>query len=318
MLRLFEFLAKRLFSMFLTLLAVSAIIFSLTQMLPGTAADMALGQFATDESVQALEEELGLDRPYYIQYIDWLSGLVTGNLGTSHQWGEPVSGLVLSRAMNSLYLTVVGSILTVGIGVPLGIIAALRRDSILDTIISGSTYFGVSVPDFVSGTILILLGATYLQIFPATSSVSSGAGNIERAHALVLPTLTLMLLATAHVVRQTRNGMVDVLESDYVRSARLRGLSPRQVVIKHALRNGILPAITVIAFSFGWMLGGLVIVETVFAYPGVGRLAVTAIQNRDIPVLQAVMMLLAAAFVIANTTADVLYTQLDPRIDYTD
>jgi len=288
----------------------------MTQLLPGSAAEMSLGQFATDESVEALEQELGLDRPAHIQYLDWTYGILTGDWGTSYSWGKPVTDVVFPRAVKSLYLTVAGMVLMTVLGVSFGVLAALNPGGKLDTLISSGMYIGVSVPDFVTATGLILVGSAYLELFPAAGFVSPQESVIDFLWHITLPTLTLTVFATAHVMRQTRSGMVETLESEYIRSAHLKGLSHKTVVLKHALRNGILPAITVIAYSFGWMMGGLVIVESVFAYPGVGRLAVSAIKNRDIPIIQATMLILATVFIIANTFADIVYTQLDPRIDY--
>lgn len=316
MARLSEYLVKRGAYAAFTLLAVSILVFVMTQLLPGNAAELLLGQFATEESVRVLERDLGLNRPVHVQYLDWMYGIITGDWGTSYSWGQPVTELVVPRTINSLYLTAGGMVLMTTLGVSLGVLAALKPGGKLDIAISSGMYVGVSVPDFVTATALILLGSAYLNLFPAAGFVPPGESLVGFLHHVTLPIVTLTIFATAHVMRQTRSGMVETLQSEYVRSAHLKGLRTRTVVVKHALRNGILPAITVIAYSFGWMMGGLVIVETVYAYPGIGRLAVDAIKNRDIPIIQATMLVLAAMFIVANTAADVLYAKLNPRIDY--
>lgn len=319
MLELLEYLAKRAAYMIVTLAVVSLVIFGFTQALPGNAAELSLGQFADEESVEALEEDMGLNRPFYIQYYDWLTGLLTGNMGNSLSWGVPVGGLVFTRAVNSLYLAVVSLFLMTSISVPLGVVAANNEGGVLDTSLSVLSNLAISFPDFIWGTLLVLgFAGTVLEIFPSGGFVPPTESVTGSVRHLALPALTLTLVTAAHVLRQTRRGMIEALSSDYVRSARLKGLDSKKVVIKHALRNGLLPTITVISFTFGWMMGGLIVIEEVFAYPGLGRLAVNAIQNRDIPVIQSAILVLATAYVFGNTVADILYTVLDPRIDYGD
>jgi peptide/nickel transport system permease protein len=319
MLSQIEYILKRTGYAVITLFVVSVVIFIFTQLLPGNAAELSLGQFGTEQDIQELEESMGLDRPVYIQYLDWLYGLITGNLGNSLFWGTPVQELIVSRGINSLYLTVSSLALMTIISVPLGIIAAVKQGTYTDTVLSGLSNVAISIPDFIWATFFVytFAGPVY-NILPASGFIAPTENIVGSLQHLLLPSLTLAMVTVAHVMRQTRRGMIEALNSDYVRLARLKGISEKSVVIKHAFRNGILPAITVISFTFGWMMGGLVIVEEVFAYPGLGRLAVNAIQNRDIPVIQTAILVLATAYIFGNTIADIMYTVLDPRIQYGD
>ena len=317
MIQLIEYIVKRVIFAILTLCVVSVVIFGFTQLLPGNAAELSLGQFADEESVGALEADMGLDRPIYVQYFDWVSGILGGDAGTSLFWGEPVGALVFTRTVNSLYLAGLSLALMLSISIPLGILAATKAEKKVDTTISVFADTAISIPDFVWAILLVLVFSnTFLGILPGSGFVPPTDNFIEFIRHLILPSVALTLVTAAHVIRQTRRGMIDALSSDYIREARLKGLRERRVVIKHALRNGLLPTITVISFTFGWMMGGLMIIEEVFAYPGLGRLAVNSIQNRDIPVIQLTILVLAAAYIFANTVADILYTILDPTIEY--
>jgi len=296
---------------------ISILVFGMTQVLPGSAATMILGTFATDESITALEEQLGLNRPIYVQYLDWFSGVLTGDWGESFVSQRPIDEIVWPRLVHSTELATVALTLVVLIGIPLGVIAAIRRDSYLDIFISNVTYLGISVPEFVTGTFLILLlGGPIFNVFPSGNYVPRSEGFVPWLEHLLLPAITLTILMLAHVMRQTRSGMVETLQSDYVRTARLKGMDEYKVISKHALRNGLLPTITVLALDLGYVMGGIVVVEEVFAFPGVGRLVVRAIQNRDLPLIQITILLIAASYAIANLIADITYTYLDPRIEY--
>jgi len=312
-----RYLIKRLSYIALTLFLVSFLVFAITQLLPGNAAVMILGQFATESSIAALEAELGLKQPWYVQYWSWLTGVLTGDWGQSYILEQPIAGIVWTRLVNSGQLALVTLTEVILVGIPLGVLAAVKRDTIVDTIISGGSYLGISVPEFVTGTMLILLfGGPVFGIFPSSGHVPLAQDPVGWAMHLALPSLTLTILLLAHVMRQTRSEMIETLQSEYVRTARLKGLSERSVVVKHALRNGLLPTITVLALDMGYLMGGIVVVEEVFAYPGLGRLVVFAIQNRDLPTLQIAVLLIAATYAFANFGADMLYTYLDPRIDY--
>jgi len=311
------YVLKRLGYIVLTLFLISAIVFAATAVLPGNAATMILGRQATQEKIAALEQQLGLNKPLYVQYADWLTGMVTGDAGESLALRQPVVEVVQPRFMRSLQLAVLTLLTTVAVGIPLGVLSAVKRNSIVDRLSSAAAYFGVSLPEFVTGTLLILLlGGPIFGIFPSSGYIPPNESLVGWAMHMILPVATLTILLIAHIMRQTRSELIEVLQSEYVRSARLKGLTERTVLVKHALRNGLLPTITVLALDFGWLMGSLVVVEEIFAYPGIGRLVVFAIQNRDIPLLQFIVIIIAVSYTFANFGADLLYGYLDPRIDY--
>jgi peptide/nickel transport system permease protein len=312
-----SYVARRALSIALVLVLISLIVFVAIHVLPGSAATLILGEYATPESLRALEREMGLDRPFAAQYAAWIGGVVTGDWGYSLAMKQPVTGIVGLRLRNSALLAGFAILAVVLIAIPLGTLAALRRGRWLDlTILSGS-YIGISVPEFVTGMVLILvLAGPSLHLFPTGDYAPLAAGLRTWLSHLVLPALTLTLVLLAHVVRQTRSGLVEVLQSAYVRTARLKGATERRVVVRHALRNGLLPAVTVIALDLGYLMGGIVVVEEVFAYPGMGRLILYAIQNRDVPLLQVSILIVAATYTVANFAADLAYAWLDPRIRY--
>lgn len=312
-----SYLLKRFGYILIILWLISVIIFLLTQALPGSAAQMRLGVFGTEEKIAALEQELGLNRPMYVQYFDWISSFVVGDLGQSFVYDQPVRDLIYNRVIRSLQLAAVSTLLVIVVGIPLGVVAAKFRDSRLSLGISIAAYIGTSVATFVTGTLLLyLFGGPYFSVFPSGGHAPLREGIATWAQHMFLPAITLSIIMMAHIVRQTRSGMVEALQSEYVRTARLKGMAERDVLFKHALRNGLLPTITVLGFNLGWILGGVVVVEEVFTYPGLGQLLVESIQNRDIPVVQAAILLAAVGYTVGNFTADMLYTYLDPRIEY--
>ncbi len=314
-----RYLIKRVAFMGFSLWMISILVFGITQVLPGSAATMVLGTFATEESIAAMEEQLGLNRPIHVQYMDWFSGVITGDWGQSFVSNRPIEDIVWPRLVHSVELAAIAITLVILIGIPLGVLAAIRRNSSLDLVISNFTYLGISVPEFVTGTLLILLlGGPVFNVFPSGNYVPRSQGIIPWLEHLLLPAITLTILLLAHVMRQTRSGMVETLQSDYVRTARLKGMSEYKVISKHALRNGLLSTITVIALDLGYLMGGIVVVEEVFAFPGIGRLIIFSIYNRDLPTLQVVVLIVAATYTLANFAADIVYTYLDPRIEYGD
>jgi len=311
------YILKRIGSTSVTMLAVSVIIFALTQVLPGNAANMILGAYSTEERVDAVEAQLGLNRPAHVQYIEWITGVLTGDWGQSLIHSKPVLEVVLPRAVRSLQLTLVTTAIVVLVAIPLGVAAAKWNGSALSSLIMISSYTGVSIASFVLATVLLLLlGGPILSVFPAGGYEPLRAGVVPWLTHLLLPAITLSVGLTAHVVRQTRSGLLEAIQSEYVRTARLKGLGEVTVLFKHALRNGILPTITIIALNFGYLMGGVVIVEEIFFIPGLGRLIVQAVQDRDLPVIQAGTLLIAFTYILANFAADILYTYLDPRITY--
>lgn len=310
-----RYLVKRtLFSLF-SLWLVLTIVFVMTHLLPGSAANIILGQQATEENIEQIKAELGLDRPLHVQYVDWFTDLVTGDWGTSFLYGVPVASMILPRVIRTLQLAVVTITAVTLIAVPLGVLAAELHNSAVDTFVTGVSYVGVSVPSFVTGTVLLLLFTTPpLDIFPGGGYVPLGESVVGWFRHLVLPVASLTVIMVAYIMRQTRASMIETLQSDYVRTARLHGVGELRVLFKHALRNGLLPTITVIALNFGWLLGSLVIIEQIFQYPGLGKLLVQAISERDLPVIQIAIIIPTVGYILANFAADVLYTVLDPRI----
>ena len=308
---------RRLPSIALILLLVSAIVFVAIHVLPGNAATLILGEYATPEALRTLEREMGLDRPLVVQYASWIGSVVTGDWGVSLAMKQPVATVVGYRLRNSAFLAAAALAVVIVVGIPLGTLAALRRGQPLDLAIVTATYVGISIPEFVTGLLLLLvLAGPSLGWLPTSGYTDLASGVGAWARHLVLPALTLTIVLLAHVVRQTRSGMADVLTAPYIRTARLKGASTRRVVMRHALRNGLLPTITVLALDLGYLMGGIVVVEEVFAYPGLGRLIVYAVQNRDVPLLQMCALVVASVYVLANFAADLAYAWFDPRIRY--
>ncbi|MDR1110187.1 MAG: ABC transporter permease [Deltaproteobacteria bacterium] len=312
-----RYVARRLGFVLLTLLVSSMIIFFATQILPGDVAQMILGRFARPEAVAALREKLGLNEPVIVQYLTWLGNFVRGDWGLSLSTNNsPVAPMVWERLKNSSMLASVAFVIYVPGGILLGLWAALRRNKIADHVISVSSLSLIGLPEFVTGVILIAIFSLKLGWLSPSSSISPTAGFIEVFPKLILPAVTAALVSLAYVTRMTRASTVEALYSDYVRTAYLKGLSPRQVLFRHVLRNALLPTVTVSAISIGWLIGGLVVTESLFSYPGLGRLLLFAIQRRDLPLIQATTLLLAAIFCLSNMLADVLYAYLNPKIRF--
>ncbi len=311
------YLLKRVGFIAVILLVVSFVVFAVTQILPGNAAQMILGEFALPEQIEALERQFGLDDPWFVQYGRWLAGLLTGDWGTSMVMRQPVLPLVSDALGRSLILAGLSLLAVTFIAIPMGVLAAARRGKATDTGISVVSYVGVSLPEFVTATLLLVfLTRPELGLFPAGGYTPPGEDFGRFLSHLVLPVLTLIIILMAHISRQTRSEMVDALQHDYIRTATLKGLPRRTVLVKHALRNALLPTITVIALDVGYLIGGIIVVEEVFAYPGLGRLLVFAMQNRDLPLIQAGALVMAAVYAAANLAADLLYAVLDRRIQY--
>jgi peptide/nickel transport system permease protein len=295
---------------------VSVLIFGIVQVLPGDVAVMILGTSATPADLTALRQKLGLDRPAPLRYADWVSGALRGEWGTSLLYQVPVRPLVLERLGRSAALAVLALAVAVPLAIGLGVLAALRRNGFFDQAVGLVTLVAVSLPEFIVGTVLILVLAFRFTVFPPSSLIDPRAGPWSVAPKLVLPVLTLVLALLAHMTRMTRASMLDVLEQPYIRAARLKGLRPRRVILRHALRNALLPTVGIVAINVGFLIGGIVVVETVFAYPGLGRLMVDAVNHRDVPVIQMAALVIALAYALANLAADLVYAWLDPRIRY--
>jgi len=314
--RVVAFVGRRLGLLALVMGIVSVLIFGVVQILPGDVAVMILGTSATPADLTALRQKLGLDRPAPLRYADWVSGAVRGEWGTSLLYQVPVRPLVLERMKRSAVLAALALAVAVPLAIGLGVLSALRRNGVLDQAVGLVTLVAVSLPEFIVGTVVILVLAFRFAIFPPSSLIDPRASLWSVAPSLVLPTLTLVLAILAHMTRMTRASMLDVLEQPYIRAARLRGLRPRLVILRHALRNALLPTVGIVAINVGFLIGGIVVVETVFAYPGLGRLMVDAVNHRDVPVIQMAALVIAITYALANLAADLVYAYLDPRIRY--
>jgi len=299
-----------------TLLVVSVLVFGITQVLPADAATMLLGENATAEQLAAIRERLGLNDPVWAQYWRWLSGVLAGDFGTSMRSGLPVLPQILDALSRSLLLAALSIGTMLVIALPLGILAAVRRGRVADLAVSLVSYLGVSLPEFVTATLAILFFADYLGWLPATGYVPLMEDPGRALLHLVLPVATVSLILVAHVSRMVRSELVDALHTDYVRAARLKGLPERLVLRRHALRNALLPTITIIALDVGYVLGGIIVVEEIFAIPGIGRTLIVAVQNRDLPMIQAGALVMAATYCVMNFAADLTYAALDKRIQY--
>jgi peptide/nickel transport system permease protein len=311
-----QYVLKRLGLALLTLVLLSLIIFFAGSVLPGNPGREILGPFASPQAVAILNHKLGVDRPLITQYWSWMTGLLHGDLGTSSQFQQPVSSLLFPALGRSLKLAAVAFVIVVPLSILAGVLAALYRGRFVDRSISVTSLSLTSVPEFVSGVVLIVIFAIGLKWFPVTASPPPGTSPPGQLHYLLLPAIPLVFILFGYIARMARAGTLESLDSDYVRTAVLKGL-PRQVVIRrHVLRNSLLPTITVIATQCGYLIGGLVVVETLFNYPGLGRLIVTAANNKDFPMLEAGVLVIGIVYLGATLIADILYTVLNPRIRY--
>ena len=300
----------------LTLWLVSLGVFAVSELLPGDVAIFILGQQATPETLAVLRQQLGLNEPAPERYITWLFGFVHGDWGKSLALQVPIGDLVLSRMANSFVLAGIAFIITVPLSIGAGLLAALRQGRLTDRLISLVGISGLAIPEFVSGVVLILLFSLTLRIAPASAQIPTGASPLSVLPALILPAFTLALTLFAYISRMTRATTVEVLSSDYVRAATLKGLPLSQVIVRHVLRNALLPTITVVGSQIGWLVGGLVVVEHLFGYPGLGDLLLFAALNKDIPLLEACVMVVASVYMLANLGTELLFGVLNPRIRY--
>lgn len=310
-----RYLIRRVFLLLVTMLVTSLLIFILTQLLPGDTARLILGREASEQAIANLREEFGLNDPVPQQYINWLGRFVRGDWGRSFSSdNQAVLPLVLERLGNTLRLGLMTLIISIPLSILLGIIAALRENTWIDSSISVLSLSVVGLPEFVTGLVLINIFALQLGWLPATATVPTNGTLGEWVRILLLPALTATFVLLGYVSRMTRAGMIDEMKKPYVRTATLKGLPRRAVIFKHVLRNALLPTITVIALSIGWLIGGLVVIENVFNYRGLGALLVDAVKQKNLPVIQAVVMVIIFFFALANLAADLLYAVLNPRI----
>jgi peptide/nickel transport system permease protein len=310
------FLLQRLAAMALTLFGVSLLVFAMVRLIPGTVVEQLLGQaaMASPEVTQSFRRFFGLDQPWHVQYARWIGGVLRGDLGVSWLSGRPVTALFLERLPVSAELAVLAVGWSLLLGVPLGTGAAVWRGGFRDGAIRVATTLGLSLPAFWQGTVLILLFSVYLGWMPSLAWVPLTADPAANLAIMALPALTLGTASAAMITRMSRSSMLDVLGREFVRTARAKGLAERRVTFRHALRNALIPVVTVAGVQLGYIVGGIVVVEDVFTLPGVGRLLLDAIFQRDYPVVQGVILLLAAAFMALNLAVDLLYAVLDPRL----
>ena len=312
-----RFLVRRIGLSCVTLLVVSLAIFMISEVLPGDVATMMMGKSATEENLAKLRLDLGLNRPARVRYLEWIGGAVRGDLGESLYNKAPISPLVARRLKHSAILAVFAFLVGVPAAVMAGILAGVRPDTILDRLMSLISLVAISLPEFVTGILLILLFSSTFDLLPSSSFLLPGTTPLSRPQILIMPTITITAVLFAYIMRMTRANVIEVMQTDYVRTAILKGLPMRQVILRYVLRNAMLPTITVITINFGYMLGGLIIVERVFAYPGIGTLVLWSIETRDLPLLQAVVLILATTYAISNLLADLSYAALDPRVRLT-
>ncbi len=324
----FRIILQRLLLGLLTLLIVSIVIFVAVNLLPGDFAQAILGQGATPEAIASIRAGLGLDQPMYVRYFTWLAGAVQGDLGTSFAQAnfasfagtDAASGMssvaqqIAPRFQNTMFLAGVTAAIAVPISITLGVLAALYRNSVFDRAANIFTLSSISSPEFFLAYILILLLAVLNPILPSLSSIYEGMGFGERLEKTLLPALTLTLVVTAHMMRMTRAAIINLLASPYIEMARLKGLSPLRVIVVHALPNALAPIINVIALNLAYLITGVVVVEVVFVYPGIGQLFVDSVKIRDIPVVQASCLIFAGAYILLNLLADIMSILSNPRL----
>lgn len=304
----------RLVYLALVLAVMSVLIFLVTQAMPGDVASMIAGQFASKEVVDAITVKLGLDQPLIVQYGKWAAGILRGDLGRSLVLEQPIAPILIEALARSLVLAVVALAVVAVVGIGLGVLAAVRRGKLTDQLVSGVSYLGIAVPDFFWAIVLVLIFGSYLKLLPTGGYAPISDGFLPWVSHLVLPVVTLVLMLLARIARLTRSSMIDVLQTNYVKFARAKGMPESVVILRHALKNALLPTITVLAIDFGLILGGVVVIETIFSYPGMGRLLLFAIQRHDLPLIQATILIVSAAYCLANLAADLLYAFVNPKI----
>jgi len=307
-------ISKRLGLGFITLLIISVIIFFAVELLPGDVAQAVLGQGATEENLAALREEMGLDKPAVVRYFGWLGNAITGDFGNSIVSKTPVTEAISQRFANTLFLAVYAAVIAVPVAIFLGVLVALFRNSVFDRVANVVTLTSISSPEFFLGYILILFLAVKGEYFPAIAKIDDGMSFIDKLNRTFLPALTMVLVVVAHMMRMTRASIINLLASPYVEMARLKGVPAWKVIVKHTLPNAWAPVINVIALNLAYLITGVVLVEVVFVYPGIGQLLVDAVSKRDFPVVQACCLIFAATFILLNLAADVGSILTNPRL----
>jgi peptide/nickel transport system permease protein len=311
-----KFILGRLVATIPVLFILSIVIFLMLHLTPGDPVKLMLGEDATPEAVTALRANLGLDKPLPIQYLRWLGNALHGDLGRSIRTHQPVMEAIVSRLPVTLELTFLALVVSIAIGIPTGVIAAIRRNSTADIASTTFALIGISLPNFFLGILLILIFSLRLRVLPPSGYVPFKQDPLLNLKLMLMPAFSLGAALAGIVSRLTRSSLLEVLGADYIRTARAKGLSGTGVIFRHALKNALIPVVTVVGLQTGALLGGAILTETVFALPGVGRLVVDNIFARDFPVVQGVVLFLALTRILSNLLADILYARLDPRISY--
>lgn len=311
-----RFLLVRLGLALVTLFILSVLVFVGAQLLPGNVARAILGPLADQSAVDALNKELGTNRPLVAQYLDWVGGFVRGDLGQSLTFRRPVSTLVGTALVNSLKLAAVAFVLVVPLGILGGVVAALAYGKARDRFITVAGLSLSTVPEFVSGIVAIVVFGLVLDVLPISATAPPGSGPLTQVYHLILPAIPLVFVLFGYIARMARAGTVEALDADYTRTAILKGLSRRQALRHHVLRNALLPTITVVATQAGYLIGGLLVIEVLFNYQGIGQLIFTAAQQKDFPLLQSAVLVIGVVYLVANLLADLGYSLLNPRIRY--
>jgi peptide/nickel transport system permease protein len=311
-----RYLASRLAGMAVVMLLVATLVFCITRLAPGDPAAVMLGEQATAADIAQLRASYGLDKPLPVQFAYWLGELAQGNLGQSIFLQRPVTQALLERAEPTLFLTLFAMAIAIAIGVPCGIAAAVWRASAVDQALSGFAMLGASIPSFWLGLILMQVFAVGLGWFPVAGYGDPGVPLSARLHHLILPAIVLGVVNSALILRFTRASMLDVLGEDHIRTARAKGVSESRVVLHHALRNALIPVVTVLGLTFALLIGGAIVTETVFGLPGIGNLVVSAVLRRDYPVIQGALLVIAGLYVLINLLVDLAYLAIDPRVKY--
>lgn len=310
------YIIRRVIALLPVLLIVATVGFFLIYLTPGDPASVMLGPDATTEDIEDLRRIMGLDRPLMVQLVRWYARTLQGDLGYSIFLRRPVLQAIIERLEPTILLTSMSLAIAIAIGIPAGVVAAVRRNTWVDQVAMGIALFGVSVPNFWLGLNLILVFSVWLGLFPVAGYTPLGESLGAAVRSLVLPATVLGISGSALIARMTRSSMLETLGQDYVRTARAKGNKERRVIYRHALRNAMIPTITVIGLALGGLLAGAIVTETVFALPGVGRLVISSVLRRDYPVIQGILMFIAAIYVLVNLLIDVLYVYLDPRVKY--
>ncbi len=310
------FVLKRLLITIPVLIGMSLLVFSLIHLVPGDPARVMLGLTATPENVATLHQQLGLDDPIGRQYLTWLGNVLHGDLGTDYRSHEPLTQMLLARLPVTLELTILATVFSVLIAVPLGVLGAVRRRGVADVTGTTVSLLGISLPDFGLGVLLVLLVSLKLDWLPPSGYRPLSEGVIDNLRYMILPALTLSISMASVLLRTTRAAMLEVLGQDYVKFARAKGISENLVIAKHALRNASIPIVTVLGLQFGFLLGGAVIVESIFSLPGIGRMTLNAVNTRSYPIVQGGILIIGVLFMLVNLLTDLLYAVLNPRIRY--